>query len=238
MASNFTWSQLRTKIENDLDLTDELFITQEELLGYANEAIDEAEQEVLTIYEDYFLTKTNLALATGTDEYDLPADIWAHKIRSIQYRSGSERFLIRRLKQLPDVNEVDSNDKHYRYMVVNSLADGPKIKLFPASLETSSTNVTIWFIRNAKEIVLDSDVIDIPEGHKFVMQHIKLRCYEKEGSPKQVKAQQDLERERRLLVDSLSAMIPDEDNHMILDTSFYEDFDDNYTSGQYPYRRG
>lgn len=224
MASAFTWAQLRTKIENDLDLKDEIFITQEELLGYANEAIDEAEQEILTIYEDYFLTRESLALVTGVDEYDLPADIWAHKIRAILYNSPSLKYPIRKIKELPEVNADLTGVDTYRYLIVNSLVDGPKIKIYPASLETSSANVTIWFIRNAKEIVLDDDVIDVPEAHKFIMQHIKLRCYEKEGSPNQDKATSDLLRERELLVSTLSAMIPDEDNHMLLDTSFYEDF--------------
>lgn len=234
MASAFTWATLRAKIERDLDLQDEIFITQTELLGYANEAIDEAEQEVLTIYEDYFLTSEALPLVQGTAEYALPADIWAHKIRAILYNNSTRKYPIRRIQQLPHVNDVESTDEFYRYLLVNSLTAGPQIKLFPASLETSSTNVTIWFIRNAREIVLDTDVIDVPEAHKFIMQHIKLRCYEKEGSPNQDKAQVDLERERKLLVDSLSAMIPDEDNHMQMDTSFYEDFDLEF----YPYRNG
>ena len=228
MASMFTWAELRTKIQRDLDLQDEIFITTEELLGYANEAIDEAEQEILTIYEDYFLTSENLALVQGTDLYSLPTDIWAHKIRAILYNDGTRKFAIKRVQQLPHVNEVDSNDEYYRYLIFNSLSAGPQIKLFPASLENSSTNVTIWYLRNARTIVNDTDIIDVPEAHKFIMQHIKLRCYEKEGSPNQDKAQIDLEKERKLLVDSLSAMIPDEDNLMQLDTSFYEEFDFGY----------
>ena len=85
MASAFTWATLRAKIQRDLDLQDEIFITNTELLGYANEAIDEAEQEVLTIYEDYFLTNENLALVTGTAEYSGRAGI------SISHREGSRR---------------------------------------------------------------------------------------------------------------------------------------------------
>ena len=93
--------------------------------------------------------------------------------------------------------------------------------------------MTIWFLRNARAITADTDVIDVPEAHKFIMQHIKLRCYEKEGSPNQNKAERDLARERKLLIDSLSAMIPDEDNRMLLDLDFYEEFD--YDRHRYPY---
>ena len=38
-----TYEQLRRKVEKDLDLEEELFITPSEMLGYANEAIEEAE---------------------------------------------------------------------------------------------------------------------------------------------------------------------------------------------------
>lgn len=233
MSKTFTWLELKTKVENDLDLIDEKFITPAELLGYANEAIDEAEQEILTIYEDYFLTNEVLPLVAAQADYDLPVDIWAHKIRQVLYNDGTKKYPIRRIKQLEQVNEVTANESTYRYLIVNSLASGPKIRLFPASLETSANNVTIWFIRNAREITLDADLVDVPEAHKFILQHIKLRCYEKEGSQQQNKAQQDLERERKLLVDSLSAMVPDEDNYMQMDTSFYEDFD--HDLHRYPY---
>lgn len=231
MAKYWTWLEVKTKVLNDLDLNDEDFITPDELLGYANEAIDEAEQEILTIYEDYFLVKENLALVAGQSLYDLPADIYAHKIRSIHYDDGgARRYIIRRFRNLKKVNWVNENDEFYKYVITNSLADGPKIQLYPSSKETSSTNVEIWFLRNAREITADTDVIDIPEAHKFIIQHIKLRCYEKEGSPKQLKAAQDLARERELLVSTLSAMVPDEDNRMLLDMGFYDDYD-NYHYG-------
>lgn len=228
MATLFTWAQLKTKVQRDLDLQDELFITPDELLGYANEAIDEAEQEVLTIYEDYFLSNELLPLVADQDEYDLPTNVYAHKIRAILYNTPNKKYAIRRIKQLPRVNDVNSSETFFRYLIVNSLASGPKIKLYPASNETSAANVTIWFLRSARIITADTDVIDIPEAHKFIMQHIKLRCYEKEGSPNQNKAQQDLERERKLLVDTLAAMVPDEDNHIEPDMSFYDEFDASF----------
>ena len=76
----WTWAELKDKVQRDLDLEGEVFINETELLGYANEAIDEVERQVHTLYEDYFLTKAVISLVDGTEEYALPTDIYAFKI--------------------------------------------------------------------------------------------------------------------------------------------------------------
>ena len=67
----WTWLEIRTKVQRDLDLEGESFITGAELLGYANEAIDEVERQVLTLCEDYFITRSVLTLVPGQEEYSL-----------------------------------------------------------------------------------------------------------------------------------------------------------------------
>jgi hypothetical protein len=89
MSLLYTWSMILNKIQEDCDLIDEPFISTDELLGYANEAIESSETAVHTIgIEDtYFLSWDFLNLTSGTGTYNLPADIYANKIRKMFYSS-------------------------------------------------------------------------------------------------------------------------------------------------------
>lgn len=219
----WTWSEIKTKVERDLDLEGETFITEDELLDYANEAIDEAEAHIHGLYEDYFLAYESLALVSGTSEYDMPSDIYANKIRRLIYDDGSETYDIRRIKNLSEVPYFD-NIVQYKYLIVNN-STGAKIKLYPSADETSSSNVTVWYIRNATRLTSSTSECDIPEFVHFVMQHMKVRCYEKEkGTPPMImqKAMSDLNAQRNLMISTLTNMVDDRDTEIEQDLTHYE----------------
>lgn len=223
---SWTYSELKTKVLNDLDLEDELFIVAAEMLGYFNEAIDEAEAIVHTLYEDYYLTPAYIVLANGTQDYSFPSDIYGMKVRAISYVNGATKYeIVRWRRPLAELSLVDSQED-YQYLPINTSASGYKIRLVPASREVSTTNVTIWYIRNAKVLALAADVCDLPElAINFVLQFVKQRCYEKEGHPNAVKAMQDTDRLKKDMIDTLMSMTDDENNEIRKDISFYQDFD-------------
>src|SRR3972149_6519778 len=113
---NFTLAQIRTKVQNDLDLLDEDFITVAELDAYINEGIDVAEAEIHTIYEmknqHYFLSVANISLVTGTSYYASPADIYANKIRRLIYDDGSRKYKLRVIKNLDEIPLVESTEDY------------------------------------------------------------------------------------------------------------------------------
>lgn len=224
----WTWSELYTKVENDLALQSEDFVDQTELLGYANEAIDEAEAEILGLYEDYFLTRATITLVQGTEAYALPATIWGQKIRRVIYNNGTELYTVPRLRDwrkfenYADVNQYGQSTD-YAYLITSETAGAQsKLVLVPPARENGAY-ITIWFIRNANELAADADVLDIPEAANFIMQYMKMRCYEKEGHPMTAKAQQDLEHQRQLMLSTLTTMVPDTENEIELDLSAYEE---------------
>lgn len=221
---SWTYTEMKAKVLNDLDLNDEDFIPAAEMLGYFNEAIDTAEAHIHTLYADYFKTEAYLALVSGTSNYALPSDIYANLIRGIIYNSGSIIYEIKRLKSLQQIPYFQTGDE-YRYEPNNSAASGYKIRLYPTPSETSSTNITIHYIRNAMQLVDDDDVCDIPEFANYIMQFVKVRCYEKEGHPNVLKAMADLEKEESLMVSTLTNMVDDEDNLIQPDFGFYQDYD-------------
>lgn len=227
-----TYAEAKRKVEVDLDLEDEVFIQEEEMLGYFNEALREAEAEVLTIYEDYFLDNAYLPLVLGQSKYDLPTGIYAYKIRSIVYSVNqsliyeiSKARSARKFLDLETLLWANPTD-YYQYIILNNSTNGTQIELYPPSRETSSTNVKIWFLRQVDPIVDDTDIVDkdIPESINFIYAYVKARCKQKENAgvmPQDAAA--EVEQQRKLLVDTLTNMIPDDDNEVIKDMTTYEE---------------
>jgi hypothetical protein len=228
IASRYwTYAELLAKVERDLDIEGETFVQPDEMLGYANEAIDDCERIVKGVYPDYFLDKDTITLVTSTKEYSLPSRIYAHKIRRMVYRNGGEVYTIPRIKdwrkfETYEVEQTGSGSSHISgYFILNSTAGAPKI-LFP-QVNVSGEYVQVWFVRQANRLVETTDVLDIPEASNYVMQHMKVRAYEKEGHPNLTLATQILVGLRADLEGDLAEMVPDADNELEMDTSFYED---------------
>ena len=226
-----TYATLSAKVKSELDLYEETFITDTELLGYFNEGIDTVEGLIHTIYEDYFLCKTTLSIVSGTQDYALPSGIYAQKIRRLIYSdSTTSGYDIRQIKNLSDIPYSQTEDA-LRYLLTNEAATGPRISFYPTPNFTSSSYVTLFYIRNATKFTgVTTETCDIPEWSHVVVQYVKWRCMEKEGHPNVGEAAQALDQLKSLMVETLSNRVIDEDTKLQNDMSFYKDFD-NFTMG-------
>lgn len=228
MTTFWTGTQIQTKVENDLDLVEETFITPTEMLGYINAAIDDCEAEIMGAYPDYFLSRASLALVTGTEEYVLPTDIYAHKIRRVVYRNGTTVYPIQRMKDWHKFEEYSAeysiqSSTYYQYFVMNQTSGSPKLLLAPPAKETSASNVTIWYTRNAKRLSAITETCDIPEFINFLLSFVKVQCYLKEGHPNYQMEVQMLEQQRALMQATLSEMVPDADDEIEPDLRIYSE---------------
>lgn len=225
----WTLAQIIAKVEADLNLEDEGFISESEMLGYINEAIDEAETEVHGIYEDYFLSKETLTLVSGTSEYSLPTTVFAHKIRRVTYRNGARTYTVKRIRDWKKFEQYEldkvggaQSEAEYQYFLMNSTVGDPKF-LFSPEVSESGAYITVWFLRQANRLEVDADKMDIPEAANFVIQYVKMRCYEKERHANLEKAMSDVEKERTILTGILASMVPDADNEIEMDLSAYQE---------------
>ena len=241
----YTYKQARDKVLNETGLTNEVydggFISPDELVGYFNDAIDEAEAEIHAAEreEEYFKKSSQLSLVSGQSSYSLPTDIYANKILGITYHKDSEIYPVNRIRRLSRFMEMEEilqtgAANRYKYTIQNAdPVTGVQLVLFPASRETSSTVMKVWYIRNASHIPLIADgslaateatKIDIPEFISFIMAHVKVSCFAKEvGHPLLAAAAQKLEQQRQLMVDTLSKMVPDDNDTVEMDLSSYLD---------------
>jgi hypothetical protein len=226
----WTWTEIWDKVKSETDLDDEDdFVDETEAMGFANDAIDEAEANIHTLYEDYFLSRGTITLVNGTDAYSLPTTIYAHKIRKVIYFNGSKIYEVKRLRGLDKFlayrhARASSNSQDYVYFITNTTPGTPQITLSPAAYEAGAY-VELWFIRQANRLALGADVCDIPEFASFVMDYLRERIEWKRaaGSPRHMTTVEKLNATRQTMIDTLTAMVPDEDNEIVPNFGAYED---------------
>lgn len=220
-----TYSNIKTKLENDLDLIDEDFITEAELLGYMNEAIDDCESIIhnLGLEAKYFKTTDTLTLVSGTADYSPPADIFANKYVGIYYINGSRKYKINMRRNQDHILD-DTTGTDYEYDLLN-LTAGIKMRLYPTPVE-SGAYITRFYIRNVRKLTTSTastNTCEIPESINFIYQHVKCRVYEKEGNPNLPDAQSKLIQQHDLMVQNLQEFTQDGNNQIQPDFTFYED---------------
>ena len=226
----WTFNEVKDKVRRDLGLEQEEFVTNDEMKGYVNAAIDEAEAEILTIYEDYFLAKPyKIDIVSGQKEYVLPDDIYASKIRGVVYKDGTDIYQVRKFRPREDHWEYveltdEFDDDFYHFVIYNDAVDAkPVMHIYPTPQRSVTEGFRIRYIRNAARVVENTDVIDIPEFINFIIQYCKVRCYEKEGHPNVQGASGKLEFYRDQMVSTLTDKTPDGDTTITLDMDFYNE---------------
>jgi len=225
------WSEIRSKIEAECDLEDEDFVRRTELLGYCNEAIDEAEAEIHSLYEDYFLKYKDIAIASGDELLSVATlipDIYADKIRGIIFTlaGGTTTYRVNRVKDWKKFEQKALLDTQvttdlYQYFLINQDPGNPQIMLVPKAHESGT--IKVWYLRNANRLAVDDDVCDIPEFINFIFSHMKVKVYGKEGHPGYQEALERLETERTRMNAVLAARTPDAENEIEMDLSAYGD---------------
>lgn len=239
----YTYGEIRTQVSNALDLTNETNIAADEMVGYCNESVLQAYSEILKLRDDYFLSSSTINLVNGTAQYSLPSNIFASKILGVIYDNGAGiiypvRQMTQRQRWEKFVDVAITNyfgpTIDYRYQIFNdSSTAGYKFVLVPPSRETGASYIKIWFSRTANLVPLvsagsqaasDATVVDIPEFYTFVMAYMKMLCLGKEGAdPRLPQYVALVESQRKMMVDTLTQMIPDDDDQIVPDMTFYSD---------------
>lgn len=230
-----TFGEIVQKVQTELDLLTEDFIQTSEFQGYVNDAINVCEAEIhkLGIEDIYFRTKAFLPLTTGVQDYALPTNIYHNKILAVIYSFGATIYTIKRMRSsrvyedIALINQYNSSTDFYQYLITNNSAAGNiTMQLVPPSRETSTTNVTVWYIRTAERYTGDDTALcDMPEiALNFIYSFIHWKCFDKERLPEAAEKAAAMLEQRKLMVETLTNMVPDADSVMEMDFSMYQDF--------------
>jgi len=227
-----TYGELKLKVQRETDTEAEDFVQDDELMGYFQDAVNEAEANIhkLGLEDDYFLSKASMDMTIGQSVFNLPSDIYANKIRAFYFVQQTMIFPVKRLKgrdkfMLADSLRLDAGTtNYYGYILFNyGPTVNPVIELYPVSNHQGTGLLKMAYIRNAIEIEDSNSIVDIPEFYSFIIAFVKWKIYDKEGSAKADSAKSDLEAQRVLMVATLEQMVPDDDNEIPIDSRHYEE---------------
>lgn len=236
---SFTYEEIEDRVREDLDLEDEgNFVKTNEMAAYANEAIDFIESQVLKINEDYLLSSATITLIANQQQYDLPSNIYAQKIRQVIYKNGERIYPILRIRdphkfyQKEEIDYFGTGEMEYLYMLESVEEAQDKISFTPIPKEAGPF-VKMWYIRNAKRIPMVGEggatrnqqlatILDIPESFQFVVDYMKMCCIDKEKDPERFARQADkVKTKKEDLVAALTDRTPDNQNEIPGDMTFY-----------------
>ena len=221
------WLELKQEIQAEYDIQDENFISPGELMGFVNEAIDEAETEILTLNQgQYFKTHTSFDMEDGVSEILLPSNIFATKIIGLQYVNDAtgEFWPINPVKDISEIPALLKGCGEMKFDAFYKDTDpaGWAIKLYPTPTETIPGVLKLYYIRNAGKIINDESVIDLPEAIGFLKQYVLDKCANKERMTPDAEESAALKRKRKQLIESLERQFPDNNNQYPVDLSFFE----------------
>jgi hypothetical protein len=224
----FTFSDLKTKLGNDYDITDENFVNDTELVGYINEAIDDAETAIHNLHHEkkYFLNNGWVTLVNGTQEYGLPSDIYGNKIRLLMYINGATKYPIKMIKMIEDIPFITAGDE-YQYLLINDPTNYVRLQLHPTPAEAGQY-VRAWYIRNMKRLTTSltdsTNICELPECTNFVYRHVGYSLARKTRRTDIItNAKEDLRIQYDLMTTALNPMTSEEDSEMRMDLSSYWD---------------
>lgn len=226
-----TLKDIRDQVISDLDLEEEVWVSDAELNTWINEAIKNAEAQIHTLYEDYFLVESDpIAIARGEYLIDYPSDIYANKIRKIIFTDGTgtntASHEVKRIRNIldgktSDLYSADTTTPILRWTPSNKAGEGRKIRLFP---NTGRDGILyMWYIRNAGKLVNDTDVCEIDEFEHYIVQYVKTKVYLKDGDPRADDSKLLEEQYKNDMIQTLSDMAPDGANDLHMDTAHYDD---------------
>jgi hypothetical protein len=231
-----TLLDIKQHVKDDLDLNEETFVEDVDLRRWANEAVSVAESHIHRLYEDYFLVEADpITISQGSNLVDYPSDIYGNKIRKIIFTDGlgnsNTSHVVNRAKNLIHAKErdlygSDTSTPVLTYLPYNPSNIGRKIRLFPESGRGGYLH--IFYIRNANKLVNDTDILDIDEFDRFIIQYVKTQAYLKDGDPRAADSKILEEQFKEDMVNTLSTMVPDGDNTLDMDMGSYEDQVNDY----------
>lgn len=91
-----------------------------------------------------------------------------------------------------------------------------------AAVEFLQPKFQIFYIRNVYLPTQDCDLIDIPEFSNFIKQFVRTMCVKKEKLNPTIKDEEDkLQKLRELMIETLTEMVPDQDDRIEADFDAY-----------------
>lgn len=217
-AQAWTLSKLIDTVKDDLDLHQENFVTQRDLIRFVELAIEDAQELVIDCYSDFLKTFVDFDVTAGQTVIDLPEDIYDSRLRGFFYSEDgwnqeASPYKIRKIR-MTDVGRVSTYDP-YSYDLINSSEDGQQLWIYPAIREDSANRFRLWYIRRFNVPTQNTDVLDKGLRVQYLLSHVKCSVMKKEGNAMLDLEAAELLKQEEKIKRSLSSLTDDDENTLL-----------------------
>ena len=166
-------------------------------------------------------------ITTSSNKVDYPSDIYANKIKKIIFDDNNgAAYTVKKVRELDKATGIDVNnppsDSTLTWLPINIASEGKKIQLFPIS--SANGTLHIWYIRSAKQLQNDDDVLDIEEFEDYIVSIVKTKILLKDGDDRAIDEKRLEQELHDAMVSTLGDMVVDnDDDKVLMDMSFYDD---------------
>lgn len=109
-------SRIRRETENQ-DFGDNYGISQNECIGYLNDAQDRVYSEIIKKHPNLFIKEETQSVTAGTESYDLPTDIYLRKVNLLEFSTSTSVTDFYRLDQAQSAERVSYPIGSPRYYI-------------------------------------------------------------------------------------------------------------------------
>lgn len=116
---SFTFQKLYNRLDKDLDLENEVWIDDDLVIEYTNDAIEKAENLINGVYADYFLDRVEMSITAGVDKYPLPVNMDGKRVRYMSIKDKDSCYKLNK-QALDRILDVGVNSA-YKYRLYSGL---------------------------------------------------------------------------------------------------------------------
>lgn len=146
------------------------FWTDSELIVYTNMVQQEIQNEIVQVFEDYFVTQTTFNIVSGCADYTLPPGFI--KSRRLEDFRGSTIYPV-------EIEPITMNERIQRHPYVNQNNGSPLMNGYyirgnqlvfnEAPDFTNSAAIRLFFVKGISDLSSQSQVSEIPLEHHRLM---------------------------------------------------------------------
>ncbi|RMG70787.1 MAG: hypothetical protein D6710_06835 [Nitrospirae bacterium] len=156
-SPNLSVSSLVARVRRNIREFDPEYFTDEELLGFINEAHQKVYDELCMFYDGWFKQSTTISLVAGQIEYDLPTD-FKRLLKVILQKSGGT--LLNRpikLRYIPYQQYEDFNQVYTTLDTLSYYLAGTKIGVLPKPKTAVTDALKIEYIPVPSDLTLSGN---------------------------------------------------------------------------------
>lgn len=222
-----TLAELKLAARRRANFENTTFVKEDELRDFVNGSYAELYDLLVSRFEDYYMTKTSVTVASPAVSFPLPTD--CYKVRGVDFKNSASDFVTVRQWSFEDRNKLSKafsrqlygvNDRNFRVM-------GQTVYILPD--DKAAGDYQVWYVPRFVPLDSDSDELsDVLDFDEYIILDVCIKlCLKEETDPQPFMILKEAMKQRVLAMASNRSTEPER----IQDTSINNLYDSIFPRG-------